>query len=153
VPDALFTAPIDLAGRTSDFQVTVPLDLSGTDLVPVTESNITVSVGISAQMGTRQLDGVPVEAVGAREGFTYRLEPSEVALIITAPQPTLEQLAADDVRVTADVSGLNATGTYSIAPTAMLVEPDVEASITILPVQIDVEVESIDTPSDVRDAP
>jgi YbbR domain-containing protein len=154
VPQTLFTAPIDISGRTSDFQESVPLDLGGIDLIPISESNITVTVGIDAQTATRQLDLVPVEAIGGDANFRYRLEPSTVTLIVTAPQPLVERLTVDDVRVTADVSGLGASGTYSIAPTASLIEPGADATITVLPVQIDVVVEPIDaTPEAAAESP
>lgn len=146
VPTTLFTMPIDLTGRTSDFQVTVPVDLEDTGLTPLSEANITVTVGIAAQTATRQLDGITVERIGAREGLNYRLEPAQVSLIITAPQPVLESLTAEDVRVTADVSGLNASGTYSVVPLATLTDASVNATIAILPAQIDVTVESGDEP-------
>jgi YbbR domain-containing protein len=146
VPTTLFTMPIDLTGRTSDFQVTVPVDLEDTGLTPLSEANITVTVGIAAQTATRQLDGITVERIGAREGLNYRLEPAQVSLIITAPQPVLESLTGEDIRVTADVSGLNASGTYSVVPLATLTDASVNATIAILPAQIDVTVESGDEP-------
>jgi YbbR domain-containing protein len=141
IPTTLFTMPIDLTGRTNDFQVTVPVDLEDTGLTPLSEANITVTVGIAAQTATRQIDGITVEQIGAREGLNYSLEPDLVSLIITAPQPVLESLTAEDVRVTADVSGLNAPGTYSVVPLATLTDASVSATIAILPAQIDVEVD------------
>lgn len=144
VPQTLFTVPIAIGGRTDDFQETVSLDLSGIDLIPISESNITVTVLIDAQTATRQLDGVPVEQIGGSEAFRYRLEPSEVTLIITAPQPVVERLTRDGVRVTVDVSTMRAAGTYNIAAVAALIEPVTDATITVLPAQIDVVVEPID---------
>jgi YbbR domain-containing protein len=142
VPNTLFTTPIDLSGRTGDFVETVSIDLSGTGLVPITETNVTVTVGIATQTATAQIDAVNIEQIGGREEFIYRLEPAVVSLIITAPQPVLEELTADDVRVTVDLSGLGASGTYTLVPVAALQDPNVEATIAVLPVQIDVAVES-----------
>ena len=143
VPNTLFTTPIDLSGRTSDFVETVAIDLTGTGLVPITETNVTVTVGIATQTATRQIDGVPIERIGELGEFSYRLEPAVVSLIITAPQLVLEDMTADDARVTVDLSGLGASGTYTLVPVATLRDPAVEASITVLPAQIDVSVESI----------
>ena len=151
VPQTLFTVPIDITGRTEDSQQVVPLDLSGLDVIPISESNITVTILIEAQNATRQLEGVPVEQVGGNPAFNYRFEPSEVTLIITAPQPLVEGLTSDAVRVTADVSGMRAAGTYNIAPTASLSGTDV--TITILPAQIDVVVEPIDATAEVTAEP
>jgi hypothetical protein len=86
---------------------------------------------------------VNIERIGEREEFIYRLEPAVVSLIITAPQPVLEDLTADDVRVTVDLSGLGASGTYTLVPVASLLDQNVEATIAILPAQIDVAVENI----------
>lgn len=145
VPNTVFTMPIDLTGRTSDFQVTVPVDLGTTGLTPLSEANVTVTVGISAQTATRQLDGIEIERIGMQEGLEYRLEPASVSLIITAPQPVLEDLAPEDVRVIADVSGLGADGSFSVVPTAMLVDTNVSATIAVLPAQLDVMVSRADT--------
>jgi YbbR domain-containing protein len=153
VPQTLFTVPIDISGRTDDFQESVPLELTGLDLIPISESNITVTIAIDAQTATRQLDSVPVEPIGGSQALRYQLQPSAVALIITAPQPVLERMTRDDVRVTADVSGLTAEGTFSIAPTASLSEAGVNATITILPAQIDVVVVSADATPEATDEP
>jgi YbbR domain-containing protein len=153
IPQTLPTVPIDITGRTGDFQETVPLDLTGLDVIPISESNITVTVLIEAQTATRQLEGVPVEQVGGNQSFQYRLEPSEVTLIITAPQPIIERLTSNSVRVTADVSGLRAAGNYNLTPTATLVELGTDVTITILPAQIDVVVEPIDATPDVTAEP
>lgn len=142
VPTTVFTMPIDLSGRTSDFEETVSIDLEGTGLVPITETDVRVTVGIATQTATRQIDQITVERLGGREGFVYRLEPSQVSIIISAPQPVLEALTADDVRVTVDLSSLGASGTYTLVPTAALREAGVDATIAILPAQIDVSVET-----------
>ncbi|HLU10143.1 MAG TPA: CdaR family protein, partial [Oceanobacillus sp.] len=142
IPQTLPTVPIVITGRTDDFEETVPLDLSGLDVIPISESNITVTILIDAQTATRQLERVPVEQIGGDPSFQYRIEPSEVTLIITAPQPLVERLTRDDVRVTADVSAMRAAGTYNVTPTATLREPAEDVNITILPAQMVVVVES-----------
>jgi YbbR domain-containing protein len=144
IPQTLSTVPIDIAGSTDDLQQTVPLDLSGLDVIPISESSITVTIFIEAQTATRQIEGVPVEQLGGDPSFHYRFEPSEVTLIITAPQTLVERLTRDDVRVTADVSGLGEAGNYNITPTASLLESMGDVTITILPAQINVVVELTD---------
>src|SRR5690606_424526 len=59
IPQTLPTVPIVITGRTDDFEETVPLDLSGLDVIPISESNITVTILIDAQTATRQLERVP----------------------------------------------------------------------------------------------
>jgi YbbR domain-containing protein len=153
IPQTLRTVPIDVTGRTSDFQQTVALDLSGLDVIPLSESNIRVTILIEAQNATRQLEGVLVEPIGGNPAFNYRFEPSEVTLIITAPQPLVERLTSDSVRVTADVSGMRTVGDYNITPTASLLDAGADVTITVLPAQIDVVVEPIDATPEVTAEP
>lgn len=137
IPDVFFTVPIDLTDRTADFTLVVPIDLPDELFLLVNDPYVTVSVGVSAQTVTRQFDSVEVSVVGAREGFTYRLDPSRVALIITGPQPLLDTMTSDMLRVAVDVTGLGASTSYRLTAVA---QGAPGTNVTVLPSVIDVDI-------------
>jgi YbbR domain-containing protein len=141
LPSTVFTAPIDLSSQRADFSVVVPIEIASNAVVPVSQSNITVSVGVAAQTGNEQLDDVPVELVGRREGLTYTVDPEQVSLVITGPQPVVDALTASDVQVTADVSAYTTPGSYRTALSAVLPAGVSGATVTILPADVTVVVE------------
>lgn len=136
LPGTVFTAPIDLSSQREDFQVVVPVQLPSTSVVPVSQSNITVTIRVDAQTGSKQLDDVLVELVGRRESLNYTLDPERVSLVMTGPQPVIEGLAASDVQVSADVSAITTPGTYRIDLSALLPSAATDALTTILPAEV-----------------
>jgi len=140
LPGTVFTAAIDLSSQNADFEVVVPIELTSDLVVPVSQSNITVTVGVEAQTGNEQFDDVPVELVGRREGLAYTVDPEQVALVITGSQPVLDALTAADVQVTADVSAFTTPGTYRAALTVVLPPDATGASVTVLPADVTVVV-------------
>jgi YbbR domain-containing protein len=145
LPESLFTAPIDLSGRTSDFELSVPVELPDPELVAITGQNINVTVGITTQTITKQFDRVPIEVIGLSEGVQAVLAPAEVTVLVTGPQPLLEDLEASGVRTIVDVSGLRADDNYQLTPVATLRQGQTgNANISLLPVEIDVRLTSSD---------
>ncbi|MFN8378131.1 MAG: CdaR family protein [Anaerolineae bacterium] len=141
LPSTVFTAAIDLSSQRSNFEVVVPVELTSDAVVPVSQSNITVSVGVAAQTGNEQLDDVPVELVGRREGLTYTVDPELVTLVITGPQPVVDALTASDVQVTADVSAYTTPGNYRTSLNVVLPVGVTGATVTVLPADVTVVVE------------
>jgi YbbR domain-containing protein len=141
LPSTVFTAPIDLSSQRADFEVVVPIEIDSNAVVPVSQSNITVSVGVAAQTGNEQLDDVPVELVGRRAGLEYTVDPAQVSLVITGPQPVVDALTAADVQVTADVSGFTTPGSYRTALNVVLPAGATGATVTVLPADVTVVVE------------
>lgn len=140
LPGTVFTAAIDLSSHNTDFEVVVPIELTSDLVVPVSQSNITVTVGVEAQTGNEQFDDVPVELVGRREGLAYTVDPEQVALVITGSQPVLDALTASDVQVTADVSAFTTPGTYRSSLNVVLPPGATGASVTVLPADVTVVV-------------
>jgi len=140
LPGTVFTAAIDLSSQHADFEVVVPIELTSDLVVPVSQSNITVTVGVEAQTGNEQFDDVPVELVGRREGLTYTVDPEQVALVITGSQPVLDALTAADVQVTADVSAFTTPGTYRSTLNVVLPPDATGAVVTVLPAEVTVVV-------------
>lgn len=140
LPETLFTAPIDLRDRTSDFEVAVPIELPSRELVVISGQTITVQIGITAQTASRQFDGVDVEVIGLGEGLEASIAPLQVTLLITGPQPALEGLRAADVRVILDLNGL-AAGSYQLPPQPALAQGQLaDVTISVLPASIDVTI-------------
>ncbi|MBL8146472.1 MAG: hypothetical protein JNL34_08805, partial [Anaerolineae bacterium] len=130
----------DLSSQNADFEVVVPIELVSDLVVPVSQSNITVTVGVEAQTGNEQFDDVPVELAGRREGLTYTADPEQVALVITGSQPVLDALTAADVQVIADVSAFTTPGTYRASLNVILPPDATGASVTVLPADVTVVV-------------
>lgn len=132
--DTVYTEPISLTGRTADFQVTVPLDLPADVVVlPANDRNVSVEIGIEAQMSVVQFDSVPVDFIGLGEGLSLDTTASTISVVINAPRILLDDLTADDVHAVVDVSGLSA-GEYEIAPQVNLTRGQAQAeSIISLP--------------------
>ncbi len=120
LPGTFFTAPISLSDKTSSFEVTVPVELPDTRLTVVTGRTITVTVGIDTQTITRQFDHIPVEFIGSKTELNYHSATTEVTVLVTGPQPLLNQLSENDLSVLVDVSGLNAGDSAQLAPVASI---------------------------------
>jgi YbbR domain-containing protein len=144
IGDTLFTEPIDFTGRTSDFEITVPILLPDQSLVLLSQQDVTVRVGIVAQTATRQLDRVPVEVIGLGQGLTAQLSPLEVTVLVTGPQPLIEALTVDSVSVIVDVSRVSAGENVQLTPTTNFRDGTIpNATIQVLPAAIDVRIAAI----------
>jgi YbbR domain-containing protein len=133
IPNTVFTAPIDLSERTESFSVSVPVELPEGNLVPISGTDVSVSIGVEAQIVTRQFDAVPIELSGRRQGFEYSVDPAEVTVVLTGPQPIIDNLSVDELHVTADVISLTAEGAYRVALTALLTQNNDVVEASILP--------------------
>jgi YbbR domain-containing protein len=139
-PGALFTDAIDLTGRTASFQEVVGVQMMDNDLFIVGSQNITVSVGITPLIGSRQFDRIPVEIIGLAEGLHAAPAPGEVTVLLTGPQITLEALQPENLRVVVDTNGLE-PGSYQITPDVSITQALANLnSITVLPAEIDVQI-------------
>lgn len=139
LPGTFFTAPISLSDKTSSFKVTVPVELPDPRLVVVTGRTVTVTVGIETQIITRQFDHIPVELIGRKAGFAYHSVTDQVTVLVTGPQPLLNQLTEKDLSVLVDVSSLNMNDSAQLAPVASILDSSAVVTTSVLPAQIDVE--------------
>ena len=142
LPGTFFTAPISLSDKTSSFQVTVPVELPDPRLIVVTGRTVTVNVGIDTQSITRQFDHIPVEFIGGKTGVDYHTVTNEVTVLVTGPQPLLNQLTANELSVLVDVSGLNAGDSTQLAPIASILDSSTVVTTSVLPAQIDVDAQA-----------
>lgn len=141
IGETLFTEAIDLTGRTSDFEITVPIILPDAGLTMISRQDVTVRVGITAQTSTRQLDRVPVEIVGLNQQFSAQLAPAEVTVLVTGPQPLVEALTANSLSVLVDVSRIANEGSIQLTPETNFRSGNIpNAIIQVLPPTIDVRI-------------
>jgi len=108
-------------------------------LVIVTGRTVTVRMGIDTQTITRQFEHIPIELIGTRTDVNYRITPNEVTVLVTGPQPLLNQLGENDLSVLVDVSSLNRGDSAQIAPIAAILNRSTAVTTTVLPALIDVE--------------
>jgi YbbR domain-containing protein len=139
IGDTLFTTAIDFSNRTADFRESVPIVLPDPRLVLIPSGNVTVTVGITAQIITRQFDRIPVDVIGLEEGETAQISPDQVTVLITGAQPQLETLRLADIQVVVDVNELAAGESAALTPiTSLRSGALTEANIQIIPAGIDV---------------
>ena len=94
-PGTLFTEPISLSGQTGDFESRARIQLPDERLFVVGEQTITVAIGITPLLSSRQFDQVPVETIGLEAGFDVTLSPQTLTVLITGSQNTLETLSTE----------------------------------------------------------
>lgn len=139
-PDTLFTDPVSLAGRSKSFEVETRVSTAAEDLFVFGGQRITVAVGITPLLTSRQFDQVPVEFLGLAEERSATLSPEAVTVLITGARNALEGMSAADLHVLVDLQELE-EGSHSVAPDVSLDldSGDVE-NISILPAEVDVSI-------------
>jgi YbbR domain-containing protein len=109
---AASTERLDLTGRDSNFQATLPLSLP--EGVAVSgDDEVRVTIRIAVKEGSLDVP-VAVEPLGARSDRTYSLGAGQVNVSLAGPVPELEQLDTTQLRAFAEVSGLD-VGTHVVA--------------------------------------
>lgn len=143
VTDTIFTVPISLQDRTSDFSVDVPVRLPTDDLFVIGGDNsITVNISILPQIAVRQFNDITVGRLGLANGSTATIAPQVVSVIINGPSATVEQLTASDVQVIVDLNGLN-PGRYDLSPSIIITGADLNGdNASLLPAVVNVEIVS-----------
>jgi YbbR domain-containing protein len=147
LPDLLDTATIDLTGRTTSFTISVPTllpeALDSGQVTILEGQDVNVRIVVEARLAQTQFDDVPVTVLGEGQGLRVRVIPSRVTVLVTGPQPLLDQLSVADLTVTVDVDGLG-VGTYDLEPRAMLEAAIASADeVRVIPGTIGVIVEVI----------
>ena len=109
------TLPIDLADRTSDFEVSIGLNLQA-GLIRVGDvQTVLVRIGV-APIETSVLLTVPIQVVDLSAGLKAVFSPATVDVFLSGPEPVIQNLTPDDVVVFVSLAGL--------APGSYLVEAD-----------------------------
>jgi YbbR domain-containing protein len=146
-PGTLFTTPIELTGRTGTFEETVNVLFPNELLFIVGPQTVNVSIAITPLLSSRQFDPVPVEVIGLTNKLAAVLSPQEITVLITGPQIALDDLDLDDIRAVIDLNGLD-EGNYQIpAQVSVNLDPGQITNISVLPSEVDVDIEASAAPS------
>jgi len=148
--DTVFTVPISLQDRTSDFSVDVPVRLPNEELFVIGgDNNITVNVSILPQIAVRQFDNISVGMIGLTEGYTATIAPQTISAIINGPSALVDDLLASEIQVVVDLNGLE-PGRYDLDPSISISQADLsEENASLLPAIVNVEIVSNEpTPED-----
>ncbi|MEJ2758306.1 MAG: CdaR family protein [Anaerolineales bacterium] len=108
------TLPVDLTGNTGDIEVSLGLDLPNEVLRVGDEQTVLVKIGI-APIVTSLTMTVPISVSDLAPGLRADLSPDTVDLIITGPEPVIQNLTIDDVIVFVSLDGYR-EGSYLVEP-------------------------------------
>jgi YbbR domain-containing protein len=136
LPGYVETQPIDLTGKTDDFEALVELNLlEGISVVG--DPKVLVQVSIAAIESSLAIS-LPVEIIGLAPGLQASVSPATVDVILTGPVPLLNTLSPADVRVVVDLTGYDA-GTYQFIPEVNILPEQVE-KVSMLPATVEVTI-------------
>lgn len=114
LPGFVSTQTIDLTGRNEDIEVSIGLDLPA-DVIRVGEvQTVQVTIGIAPIVTSLNLT-VPINVVDLAAGYRAELSPDTVDVILTGPEPVIENLTPEDVVVFVSLSGFG-LGSYLVEP-------------------------------------
>ncbi len=106
------TAPISVAGRTTDLTATVALQ-PPTGIAVLESGGVQVHIQVMVETGSRSF-GAGVLLTGARSDRTYSLSVPDVLVTLGGSSNALDQADPAGLYVTASVAGLDA-GTFSVS--------------------------------------
>ena len=138
LPGFIETEPIDLEGAEADVMVRPMLDLPDNVGVVLGDQLVEVRVSVEPIESSMTVDVVP-ELHGVEPMLAAAVSPELVQVILSGPQPLLEALEADDVRVTLNLFGLEA-GTHQIEPEVIVPEGVIARSVLPSTVQVELTV-------------
>jgi YbbR domain-containing protein len=136
LPGYVETQPIDLTGKTDDFETLVELNLPA-GISVVGDPKVLVQVSIAAIESSLAIS-LPVEVIGLAPGLEASVSPSIVDVILTGPVPVLNTLSPTDIRVVVDLTGYEA-GTYQFIPVVNIIPEQVQ-KISMLPATVEVTI-------------
>ena len=138
LPGFIETEPIDLEGAEADVVVRPMLELPDNVGVVLGDQLVEVRVSVEPIESSVTVDVVP-ELHGVEPTLAAVVSPELVQVILSGPQPLLEGLEADDVRVILNLFGLEA-GTHQIEPEVIVPEGAIARSILPSTVQVELSV-------------
>lgn len=130
------TEVIDLTNLTDDLIREVILDLPP-GVTPIGSPTIEVLISIAAQLSSRTVLAVPLQAIGLGEDLVVEFSPAEVDVILSGPLTLLDALDPEtDIQVVINVTGRE-PGTYQIEPEVRVSQRDILVE-SVLPIVIEV---------------
>jgi len=144
LPGVVETLPLDLQNANDDITTRLALNLpAGVSVVG--EQTVLIQAGVSPIESSLTMAGEKVEIVGLPAEFTAQISPEVVDVIVSGPLPLLDTLTRQDLRVTVDLTGLEA-GTHQLIPKVEILISDVVVE-SILPGTIEVVLSASNTPN------
>ena len=152
IADTLFTVPISLEDRQTDFELSVPVQLPSDDLfVMGGENSITVTIELLPIVTTRQIDNIAVNVIGLDENFEVAIVPQNVSAYVNGPVSQVDVLTSDDIQVVVDLNGLE-PGVYDLPPIVGISQSELtEENVSLLPAELNVEIISTETAEESSD--
>ncbi len=137
LPGFVETEALNLNGASQNIETRLNLVLpAGVSVVGA--QTVIVQVGISAIEGSLSLSNLPVTMMGLSSGLKAEIAPATVDIILSGPLPLLDKLAADDIIITVDLTGLKA-GVHQVEAQIELSIDDIHVQ-TINPTTIEVTI-------------
>lgn len=137
LPGYVETEPLNLDGFAQDRDTNLGLNLPD-GISVLGDQTVQVQVNISAIEGSLSLNNIKVEAIGLADQLDAHISPERVDLILTGPLPLLDKLAAGDVKIIVDLTGLEA-GVHQLTPQPQIIINDVKVQ-SINPITIEVTI-------------
>lgn len=122
LPGFVETNQIDLTGLRDDVDIRASLNLPD-GITLVGEESVLVRLSIAAQEGTLPIS-LPIEAIGLPPDMDATFIPESVDLLLAGPLPNLNNLKPAEVRVVANLNGME-PGVYQITPVVDLLPSQV----------------------------
>jgi len=138
LPGFIDTLEVSVSGATQDVEQRVGLNVPP-NISPIGDNmTVLVRVRIEPQQGARTVSRRPI-IVGIGDGLTAKVSPLTVDIVLAGPQPTLNRLTLDNVRVEVDITGLE-VGVHQLTPKVTVPE-DVSVQ-SVVPSTVQVEITS-----------
>jgi YbbR domain-containing protein len=142
LPGVVETQPLELQSVKEDISTRVALNLpEGISIVG--EQTVLIQAGVSPIESSVTLVSEKVEIINIGDGLNAQVSPATVDVIVSGPLPLLDTLTRQDVRVTVDLSGLEA-GTHQVIAKVEVLIADVVVE-SILPNTIEVVITRVGT--------
>lgn len=136
--ERLTTAEINLTGRTSDFSVSVPIEVADELIVFQGSDTVEIRGFIREVIAERTFESVPIEYINVGSRFELT-EPIQFgSLRLSGPQLTVESLRTLDVSLTVDCAAITSPGEYEF-PVSAQTPPEV-LPLTVQPATVELEV-------------
>ncbi len=146
IGSSISTEPIDLSEARGELIATVPLVLPPGVALVGSPAQVEVRLQVEPILSTQVFQQVPVVVEGLRPGMSARLSPEAVDVILRGPLLYVENLRPDALWVWVDVANLE-RGTYTLTPTVTLSATVANLSWTLIPPNIQVQINPAPTPT------
>lgn len=144
LPGYIETLPVDLSGIDSDRDIKARLNMpQGIQMDG--DPSVHIHLGVSPLEGSLTFSNQMVEVSGLEAGYTAKISPTRVNVIISGPLPLLNKLTANDVHVIMDLTGMT-PGNYQKKPEAKIAVDGLTVD-SILPDTLEVIISLTPTPT------